>query len=80
MTNQFLAPSVDPGYKKTIVITVPEDAHVLEAPVGMASYLRCLVVEEDRSQIDEVGAPCLFNEAQQALNRVIPDFPINVHT
>ncbi|XP_070050172.1 uncharacterized protein [Nicotiana tomentosiformis] len=26
-------------------------------------------MEEDQAQMDEVGAPCLFNEAQQALNR-----------
>nr|XP_009594334.1 tropomyosin, muscle-like [Nicotiana tomentosiformis] len=37
--------------------------------MGIASYLRCLVTKEDRALMDAVEAPCLFNEAQQALNR-----------
>nr|XP_033513488.1 uncharacterized protein LOC117278161 isoform X1 [Nicotiana tomentosiformis] len=69
LTNKFSGPSADPGCKRSIVITVPEDARVLAAPIGVASYLRCLVTEEDQDPMDEVGVPCLFNEAQQSLNR-----------
>nr|XP_009621154.1 uncharacterized protein LOC104112831 [Nicotiana tomentosiformis] len=35
----------------------------------MASYLRCLVTEEDQAKINEVDSPYQFNEAQHALNR-----------
>ncbi|XP_019248800.1 PREDICTED: uncharacterized protein LOC109228073 [Nicotiana attenuata] len=66
---QFPTSCVDPECKQTIIIKVPEDARVFVAPVGVASYLQGLVTEEDQALMDEVGAPCLFNEAQQALNR-----------
>nr|XP_033512348.1 uncharacterized protein LOC104097432 [Nicotiana tomentosiformis] len=69
LTNQFSSPSADPGCKRSIVITVLEDAWVLAAPKGVASFLRCLVTEEDQAHLDELRAPCHFNEAQQALNR-----------
>ncbi|XP_070037297.1 uncharacterized protein [Nicotiana tomentosiformis] len=69
LVNQFPALSVDPGHKRSIILTVLEDARVLSAPVGVASYLQCLVIEEDQAKMNEVGVPCLFNEAQQALNR-----------
>nr|XP_009608700.1 uncharacterized protein LOC104102643 isoform X1 [Nicotiana tomentosiformis]XP_016461649.1 PREDICTED: uncharacterized protein LOC107784961 isoform X1 [Nicotiana tabacum] len=38
-------------------------------PPGIASYLRCLVTDEDQAVMNAVGAACLFNEAQHALNR-----------
>ncbi|XP_070056166.1 uncharacterized protein [Nicotiana tomentosiformis] len=60
---------MDPGRKRSIIITVPEDARVLSAPVGVATYLRCLVTEEYQARMNEVDISCLFNEAQQALNR-----------
>nr|XP_016464851.1 PREDICTED: centrosomal protein of 164 kDa-like [Nicotiana tabacum] len=46
-----------------------KDARVLSAPVGVASYLRCLVTEDDQAKMNEVDAPSLFNKAQQVLNR-----------
>ncbi|XP_075103606.1 uncharacterized protein LOC142178175 [Nicotiana tabacum] len=45
------------------------DTRVLSEPVGIASYLRCLVTKEDQARMNEVEVPCLFNEAQHALNR-----------
>nr|XP_016443136.1 PREDICTED: histone deacetylase 18-like [Nicotiana tabacum] len=39
LTDQFPTPSVDPGRKRTMVITVPEYARVLGAPVWVSSYL-----------------------------------------
>nr|XP_016465642.1 PREDICTED: uncharacterized protein LOC107788473 [Nicotiana tabacum] len=70
LVNRFPAPSVDPERKCSITVSLSEDARVLSAPVGVASYLRCLVNEDDQAKMNEVDAPCLFNEAQQALNRV----------
>nr|XP_016512349.1 PREDICTED: putative protein tag-278 [Nicotiana tabacum] len=69
LINRFPTPSTDPGRKRSVVITVSEDAWVLSTPVGIASYLRCLVTKEDHVKMNEVDALCLFNEAQQALNR-----------
>ncbi|XP_016494023.1 uncharacterized protein LOC107813288 isoform X1 [Nicotiana tabacum] len=56
LINRFPAPSVDPD-------------RVLSTPVGMASYLRCLVTEKDQDKMNELDTPCLFNDAQQVLNR-----------
>nr|XP_033515256.1 uncharacterized protein LOC117279765 [Nicotiana tomentosiformis] len=75
LVNQFPAPSVDPTRRQAIYMSIPEDARVLSTPVGIASYVRCLVTEEDQTKMNEVEAPCLFNEAQQALNRVISNAP-----
>ncbi|XP_070055069.1 uncharacterized protein [Nicotiana tomentosiformis] len=69
MVDRFLAPSTDSERKRSIIIYVHEDARVLSAPVGVASYLLYLVTEEDQAKMDLVEAPYLFNEAQQALNR-----------
>nr|XP_033507980.1 uncharacterized protein LOC117273022 [Nicotiana tomentosiformis] len=69
LTNQFSAPSVDPGRKRSIIISIPKDARVLYPHVGVASYLRFLVTEEGQANMDEVEAACLFNEAQHALNQ-----------
>nr|XP_033517576.1 uncharacterized protein LOC117281839 [Nicotiana tomentosiformis] len=68
LTNQFPAPSVDPDRKRTLIISIPEDTQVFSAPVGVASYLQCLVTEEDQAKMDAVDVACLFNEAQHALN------------
>lgn len=54
-------------------MSIPEDARFLYTPVVVASYLRCLVTEEDQAKMNEVEVPYLFNEAQQALNRVTSD-------
>ncbi|XP_016463691.1 uncharacterized protein LOC107786686 [Nicotiana tabacum] len=70
LVKQFPAPSVDHGHKRMIVLAVPEDAWVLYAPVGVASYLQYLVTEKDQAKMNEVGTSSLFNEAQQELNRV----------
>ncbi|XP_070054315.1 uncharacterized protein [Nicotiana tomentosiformis] len=67
--NQFLAPSVDPTRRRAIFMSILQDARVLYAPVGISSYLWCLVTEEDQSRMNEAEEPCLFNEAQQAPNR-----------
>ncbi|XP_070051418.1 uncharacterized protein [Nicotiana tomentosiformis] len=69
LVNQFPAPSVVPTRRQAIYMSIPEDARVLFALVGIASYLRYLVTEEDQIKINEVEAPWLFNEAQQTLNR-----------
>ncbi|XP_070037087.1 uncharacterized protein [Nicotiana tomentosiformis] len=69
LVNQFPAPSVDPTQRRAIYMSIPEDARILSTPVGIASYLRCLVTEEDQARMNEVEVPCLFNEAQHALNR-----------
>ncbi|XP_070031104.1 uncharacterized protein [Nicotiana tomentosiformis] len=66
LINRFPAPSVDPDRKRSIVISIPEDVRVLSTPVGMASYLRCLVTEKDQAKMNELDTPCLFNDAQQA--------------
>ncbi|XP_070057357.1 uncharacterized protein [Nicotiana tomentosiformis] len=50
-------------------MSILEDARVFSAPIGVASYFRCLVTEEDQAKMNEVDAPCMFNEAQKALNR-----------
>nr|XP_016488330.1 PREDICTED: uncharacterized protein LOC107808335 [Nicotiana tabacum] len=68
LVDQFPTSSVDPDRKRSIIISIPEDAPVLSAPVRVASYLWCLVIEEDQAKMDEVEAPYLFNESQQALN------------
>lgn len=60
---QFPAPSIDPDRKRLVVISIPEDAHILSPLVGEASYIKCLVTEEDQVKIDVVEMPCLFNEA-----------------
>lgn len=70
LVDRFPAPSADPDRKWSIIISILEEARVLSTLVGVASYLQCLVTEEDQAKMDEVEAPCLFNEAQQALNRV----------
>ncbi|XP_070047128.1 interactor of constitutive active ROPs 4-like [Nicotiana tomentosiformis] len=59
---------MDPDRKRSIIITILEDAQVLSTPVGVVSYLRCLVTEEDQAKMNEVDVSCLFNEAQQSLN------------
>lgn len=71
LVNQFPTPSVDPTRGRATFMSILGDARVLSAPRGIASYLRCLVTEEDQVNMNEVEAPYLFNEAQQALNRVI---------
>ena len=73
LVNRFPTPSADPGRKRSIIITVLEDARVLSTPVGIASYLRCLVTEKDQAKMNEVDVRCLFNEALQALNQVTLD-------
>nr|XP_016445051.1 PREDICTED: immunoglobulin G-binding protein H-like [Nicotiana tabacum] len=50
-------------------MSIPEDARVLSAPMGISSYLRCLVIKEDQAKMNELEAPCMLNEAQHALNR-----------
>nr|XP_009784174.1 PREDICTED: uncharacterized protein LOC104232621 [Nicotiana sylvestris] len=55
---------------RTVILTILAGARALSAPVGVASYLHCLVTEEDQAKMNEVGTLSLFNEAQQALNRV----------
>ncbi|XP_070041340.1 uncharacterized protein [Nicotiana tomentosiformis] len=69
LVDQFPAPSAYPDRKGTIVFSFPEDAQVLSSPVAVASYLRCLVTEDDQAKMNEVDAPYLFNKVQQALNR-----------
>nr|XP_009775246.1 PREDICTED: uncharacterized protein LOC104225178 [Nicotiana sylvestris] len=64
LINQLLAPNTDSGRKRSVVITVPEDARIFFAPVGVASYLQCLVTKEDQAKMNEMDASCLFNEAQ----------------
>lgn len=39
LVKQFPVPSVDPYRNRTVVLTIPEDARVLCAPVGVASNL-----------------------------------------
>lgn len=56
-------------------MSISGDARVLSAPVEIVSYLRCLVTEEDQIKMNEVEAPCLFNEAQHALNKVFSHIP-----
>nr|XP_033511461.1 uncharacterized protein LOC117276225 [Nicotiana tomentosiformis] len=70
LVDRFPAPSVNPDRRRSITFSVPEDAQVFSTPVGIASYLRCLVTEEDQAVMNAVEAPCLFNEAQHALNRI----------
>lgn len=70
LVNRFLTPIADPSRKRSIIITVPEDARVISAPVGVASYLRYLVTDEDHAKMNDVDAPCLLNEAQHVLKRV----------
>ncbi|XP_070045749.1 interactor of constitutive active ROPs 4-like [Nicotiana tomentosiformis] len=67
--NRFPAPSVDLGRKRSITISLSEDAQVISALVGVARYLRYLVTEDDQAKMNEVDAPYLFNKAQEALNR-----------
>uniref|UniRef100_A0A1S3ZAU6 Myosin heavy chain, embryonic smooth muscle isoform-like n=1 Tax=Nicotiana tabacum TaxID=4097 RepID=A0A1S3ZAU6_TOBAC len=50
----FPSTSVDPDRKRSIIISILEDARVLFAPIGVASYLRCLVTEEDQAKMNEV--------------------------
>nr|XP_016467644.1 PREDICTED: interactor of constitutive active ROPs 3-like [Nicotiana tabacum] len=69
LVSRFPAPSADPNRKRSIIMSIPEDARVLSTPMGVASYLLCLVTEGDQAKMDGVEAPCLFNEANQALNR-----------
>ncbi|XP_070050019.1 uncharacterized protein [Nicotiana tomentosiformis] len=73
LINQIPALSMDPNRKRSIIITVPEDARVLSTPVRVASHLWCLVTEEDHAKMSEVDVPCFFNEAQQALNRELAE-------
>lgn len=40
LINRLPALSVDPNQKRSIVISISEDARVLSSPVGVASYLR----------------------------------------
>nr|XP_016465346.1 PREDICTED: myosin-11-like [Nicotiana tabacum] len=47
---------MDPSRKQPIIITVPEDAQVLTAPVGVASDLQCLATEEDQAKLNELKA------------------------
>lgn len=79
LTNQFPSSSVDHGCKRSIIISVLEDARVLSALVGVANYLRRFVTEEDQDKMYVVESTCLFNEAQQALNRVTPDLFVDVN-
>lgn len=67
---QFSASSVDPGCKRTVVLTIPANSQSLLAPVGVANYLQCLVTKEDQEKMNKLGTSSLFNDAQQALNRV----------
>ncbi|XP_060185497.1 uncharacterized protein LOC132614960 isoform X1 [Lycium barbarum] len=53
--------------------------NMLSGPVGVASYLYHLVSQEDRRKMDEVSESCLFNEAQQALNRASVLHPASFH-
>ncbi|XP_070034702.1 uncharacterized protein [Nicotiana tomentosiformis] len=62
---------MDPGHKRSIIITVSENARVLSALVGVASYLQFLLTEEDQAKLNKVDVPCLFNEVQHALNRAL---------
>ncbi|XP_019260643.1 PREDICTED: uncharacterized protein LOC109238608 [Nicotiana attenuata] len=48
---------------------LPVPRKVFSSPVGVGSYLRCLVTKEYQAVMNEVETPCLFNEAQQALNQ-----------
>lgn len=73
LVNRFPAPSLIPHRNRSIIMSIPEDARFLYTPVVVASYLRCLVTEEDQAKMNEVEVPYLFNEAQQALNRVTSD-------
>lgn len=47
IVKRFLALSVDLDYKQMDVLTIPADAWVLFALVGVAIYLHCRVTEED---------------------------------
>lgn len=47
LINRFSAPSTDPGWKRSIIISITDDAQVLSAPVRIDSYLWCLVTEVD---------------------------------
>nr|XP_009776062.1 PREDICTED: uncharacterized protein LOC104225878 [Nicotiana sylvestris] len=69
LVDQFLAPSVNPDCRWLITFFVLEDARIFSVPVGVASYLRCLVTEEDQAMMDAMEVPCLFNYGQHALNR-----------
>lgn len=46
------------------------DTGMFSGLIGVASYLHSLVIEEDQVKMNEVNGPSLFNEAQQAQNRV----------
>nr|XP_016439293.1 PREDICTED: uncharacterized protein LOC107765188 [Nicotiana tabacum] len=39
--------------------------------MGIASYLRSLVIEEDQAVMNAVEAACLFNKAQHAPNQAL---------
>ena len=56
--------------KKMVMFIVPEDTSMLSGLVGVTSYLRSLVTEEDQVKMNEVNGPSLFIEVQKALNRV----------
>ncbi|XP_070032488.1 interactor of constitutive active ROPs 3-like [Nicotiana tomentosiformis] len=69
LVDRFPTLSVNPDRRRKIVLSIPEDARVFSPPVGIASYLRSLVIEEDQAMMNAVGADYLFNEAQHVLNR-----------
>nr|XP_033510821.1 uncharacterized protein LOC117275625 [Nicotiana tomentosiformis] len=69
LVDRFPAQSVNPDRRRKIVLSFPEDARVFSPLVGIASYLRSLVTEDDQAMMNAVGAACLFNKAQHALNR-----------
>nr|XP_033508878.1 uncharacterized protein LOC117273796 isoform X1 [Nicotiana tomentosiformis] len=63
LVDQFPAPSIDPDRRWKVVLSIPEDTRIFSPPVGIASYLRSLVTEEDQAVMNAVGPACLFNEA-----------------
>nr|XP_033510044.1 uncharacterized protein LOC104088775 [Nicotiana tomentosiformis] len=71
LADRFPVPSANPDRRRKIVLSVLEDARVFSPPVGIASYLRSLVTEEDQAVMKAVGAAFLFNEVQHALNRAL---------
>lgn len=68
LVKQFPIPSVDPDRKRKVVLTILTDAR--SAPVGITTYLHCLVTEKDQAKMNELGTTSLFKEAQQTLNQV----------
>ncbi|XP_059291710.1 uncharacterized protein LOC132045183 [Lycium ferocissimum] len=69
LEKSFPALSVDSSRKRLITFKVPADMNMLSGPIRVSSYLYPLVSQEDRKKMTEVDESCLFNEAQQALNR-----------